>query len=68
MTRSPEARDLRRNPVLENVPIAAVTSSAMVGDRECILRAGCVGYIEKPIDPEPFVAEVERCLSLGGEP
>ena len=34
----------------------------MAGDRERILAAGCVGYIEKPINPETFVADVEQCL------
>ena len=29
----------------------------MVGDREQILAAGATGYIEKPINPETFVAE-----------
>jgi two-component system cell cycle response regulator DivK len=40
----------------------AVTSYAMVGDRERILAAGCVGYIEKPINPATFVAEIEQYL------
>jgi len=62
------ARELRRNPALDGVPIVAVTSYAMVGDRERTLDAGCVGYIEKPINPETFVAEVEGYLSQGGEP
>jgi CheY-like chemotaxis protein len=57
------ARALRSNPVLTEIPIVAVTSYAMVGDREQILAAGCTGYIEKPINPETFVAEVEEYLS-----
>jgi len=60
------ARELRRNPALDNVPIVAVTSYAMVGDRERILGTGCAGYIEKPINPETFVAEVEGYLYVGG--
>lgn len=56
------ARALRQNPALEGVPIVAVTSYAMVGDRENILAAGCDGYLEKPINPETFVAEIERYL------
>jgi two-component system, cell cycle response regulator DivK len=56
------ARALRGNPALERVPIVAVTSYAMVGDRERALAAGCSGYLEKPIDPETFMADVERHL------
>jgi len=56
------ASALRRNPQLVDIPIVAVTSYAMVGDREKALAAGCTGYLEKPIDPETFVAEVERYL------
>lgn len=62
------AHALRRTPGLDGIPIVAVTSYAMVGDRERILDAGCAGYIEKPIDPETFMAEVEGYLPLGGEP
>ena len=56
------ARKLRSNPALADVPIVAVTSYAMVGDRERILAAGCASYIEKPINPETFMAEVEQYL------
>jgi two-component system, cell cycle response regulator DivK len=53
---------LRQNPALADVPIVAVTSYAMVGDRERILAAGCNGYIEKPIDPDTFVDELAAFL------
>ncbi len=56
------ARALRNNPALTDVPIVAVTSYAMLGDREKTLAAGCTGYIEKPINPETFMAEVEQHL------
>ena len=58
------AQRLRGIETLLDVPIIAVTSYAMVGDREKALEAGCTGYIEKPINPETFVTEVERFGSL----
>ncbi len=54
---------LRKNNALDDVPITAVTSHAMVGDRERCLAAGCNGYIEKPIDPDTFLRDVERHMA-----
>mgnify|MGYP003415583308 FL=1 len=56
------ARALRANPKLAEVPIVAVTSYAMPGDRERCIEAGCTGYLEKPITPQTFAAEVEALL------
>lgn len=57
------ARRLREIDTLRSTPIVAVTSYAMAGDREKALGAGCTGYIEKPIDPDTFVPELERVLA-----
>jgi len=54
------AHALRADPALHAIPIVAVTSYAMAGDRERCLAAGCNGYIEKPIDPQTFADEVAR--------
>ena len=43
--------------------IVAVTSYAMTGDKEKVLKAGCDGYIEKPINPETFINELKHYLS-----
>lgn len=59
------ASALRDIVLLNAVPIIAVTSYAMVGDREKCLAAGCNGYIEKPINPETFVAEIARFIPSG---
>ncbi|HCE28281.1 MAG: response regulator [Verminephrobacter sp.] len=56
------AQALRSDPKLQAIPIVAVTSYAMAGDRERCLAAGCNGYIEKPIDPQTFAEEVERFI------
>ncbi len=58
------ARALKSDQRLQAIPIIAVTSFAMVGDREKCLAAGAEGYLEKPLDPESFVDEVERSLRL----
>ncbi len=55
------ALELTKNKLFQ-IPIVAVTSYAMTGDRERILAAGCIGYIEKPINPETFVTEIEQYL------
>jgi len=59
------AAKLRELVALRDTPIIAVTSYAMVGDREKALAAGCTGYLEKPINPETFVAEVEEIAKRG---
>ena len=56
------ARELKKHGELADIPIIAVTSYAMVGDREQILAAGANGYIEKPIYPETFVADIIQYL------
>lgn len=61
------ARALRRNPALHRIPIVAVTSFAMMGDREKALAAGCDGYLEKPVNPDTFVTDIERHLTPPAE-
>jgi len=58
------ARNLRQNTDLADTPIVAVTSYAMAGDREKVMEAGCNGYIEKPIDPDTFMTQVEQHLPV----
>jgi len=53
------ARELRKYENLKHIPIVAVTSHAMVGDREKALESGATGYIEKPVDPDNFIQKME---------
>jgi len=55
-------RRIRASEADEELTIVALTSYAMVGDKEKALKAGCTGYIEKPINPETFMAEIEKYL------
>jgi CheY-like chemotaxis protein len=56
------ANALRALPQLEATPIVAITSYAMVGDREKALREGFTEYLEKPIDPDTFTDTVASFL------
>lgn len=54
--------ELKMYPNLMTVPIVAITANVMKGDRERTLSAGCDGYIEKPIDVDKFIEQVERFI------
>ncbi len=57
------AIELRKDSQLRQTPIIAVTSYAMVGDRERALASGATDYIEKPINPDTFVGQILKHLS-----
>ena len=48
-------RVINEDPLLENIPVVALTSYAMQGDMDKARQAGCVDYITKPIDTRKFV-------------
>jgi two-component system, cell cycle response regulator DivK len=48
------ATRMRGIPLLERIPIIAITARAAKGERELALAAGCDGYITKPIDVDNF--------------
>ena len=60
------ARRIRANEIGVPIPMIAITSFAMAGDRERVLAAGCNGYIEKPIDPLRVMAQIEHVLEQAG--
>ena len=51
-------RKFKEQPATAAIPVIAVTSFAMKGDREKALGAGCAGYVTKPIDKNTFIQEV----------
>lgn len=62
------SRALRDEPRCAAIPIVAVTSYAMAGDRERCLASGATGYMEKPINPDTFVDEIEPFLPADKRP
>ena len=55
-------RRLRADPRTAALPVVALTAQAMKGDELAARRAGCSGYITKPINTRTFLAEVGRYL------
>ncbi len=53
---------IRSSEIGDRIPIIAMTSYAMAGDREKLLAAGCDGYIEKPIDPVTVMNQIEKVV------
>jgi len=56
------ARRIRVSKVDGTIPIIAMTSFAMLGDREELMAAGCNGYIEKPIEVGAVMQQIEEVL------
>ena len=53
---------IRANEKGKDVPIISMTSYAMSGDKERLIKSGCNGYIEKPIDPERVIDQIDKIL------
>jgi CheY-like chemotaxis protein len=55
-------RVLKADPRFKDVPIVALTASAMVGDERKALEAGCAGYITKPVNTRTVAAQIAAFL------
>ncbi len=53
---------IRSKEKTQNIPVVAMTSYAMAGDKERLLAAGCDGYVEKPIDPGNVMEQLKEVL------
>jgi CheY-like chemotaxis protein len=59
-------RQLKADPRMRDIPIVAVTASAMKGDEEKARAAGVDGYMSKPVEKRAFRAMVASHLERGG--
>lgn len=57
-------KQLKADPNTQNIPIIAITASAMTNNRTTMLAEGFDGYQTKPISLKDFLAEVQRVLAL----
>lgn len=55
-------KQIKASQELSHIPIIAITSYAMLGDRDKAIEAGCDDYIEKPIEPETILSRIEQYL------
>lgn len=54
---------IKTDPVTCHVPVVALTAHAMRGDEAAALKAGCDGYLSKPIDTRTFPARVGEFIA-----
>ena len=55
-------RRIRASKSNGSIPIIAITSFAMSGDRDLVIKAGCTAYFEKPIDPLTIVDKIHAII------
>jgi len=53
---------IRENAITKNIPVIAMTSYAMAGDKAKFIAAGCDGYVEKPIEPGLVIKQIQKAL------
>ena len=58
-------RRIRASEADGDIPIVALTAYVMASDVDKTVEAGCTGYIEKPINPDTFMSEIQKYLSHG---
>ncbi len=56
-------RVIKSEKSIDDIPIIALTSYAMQGDREKAVEAGCAGYITKPFDAKRLLKIIKEFLN-----
>jgi two-component system cell cycle response regulator DivK len=57
------SRLIKADAATAHIPIIALTSFAMKGDRERTIEAGCDGYIPKPVDIAEVLKSINQLLA-----
>ncbi len=55
-------RRIKANPDTQGIIVVILTASAMKGDKEKAISAGCDGYVTKPFDSEKLLSRIREYL------
>ena len=56
-------RNLKANPATRHLTIIGLTAHAMKGDEAIAMKAGCSGYVTKPINTRTFIDTVTKIMA-----
>lgn len=59
-------RKLKANPETRDTRVVAVTGRTLETDRAACMKAGCVGFLSKPINTQELLRRIPEFLGDGG--
>ena len=62
---SEATRQIKAAPETKHIPVIALTSNAMTGDREKALAAGCDDFDTKPVELSRLLGKIQALASRG---
>jgi CheY-like chemotaxis protein len=57
------ARRIAADPLLDDIPVIALTARAMKGDLEKTIEAGCDDYVAKPVSRKVLLDKVQEWIT-----
>jgi CheY-like chemotaxis protein len=55
-------QQLKQEEEMKEIPIILFTSYGMAGHKKKAIESGADGYIEKPVNPDVFISQVESII------
>jgi two-component system, cell cycle response regulator DivK len=61
-------KELKANSLTRHLRVVGLTAHAMKGDTEIAFKAGCDGYLTKPINTRTFIETITRFIASANPP